>query len=73
MVTCHETDRWPMSHMQAIIRKLVNLRWDRLRARWRRRLLYEGMKILRRVDAMPELDRRSADEILGYDDNGLPG
>jgi len=28
--------------------------------------------ILRRVDAMPILDTRPEDEILGYDDDGLP-
>lgn len=28
--------------------------------------------ILRRVDAMPPLDTRPEDEILGYDDDGLP-
>jgi hypothetical protein len=28
--------------------------------------------ILRRVDALPILDFRSEDEILGYDENGLP-
>jgi antitoxin VapB len=27
---------------------------------------------LRRVDALPVLDDRAADEILGYDENGLP-
>jgi hypothetical protein len=26
-----------------------------------------------RVDALPTLDTRSADEILGYDDDGVPG
>jgi antitoxin VapB len=31
--------------------------------------LYE---ILTRVDALPVLDRRSEDEILGYDENGIP-
>ncbi len=30
-------------------------------------------EILRRVDAMPEVDNRSADEILGYDEHGLAG
>ena len=30
-------------------------------------------EILLRVDAMPELDRRSTDEILGYDEHGLAG
>ena len=29
-------------------------------------------EILRRVDSLPELDSRSADEIIGYDENGLP-
>ena len=28
--------------------------------------------VLARFRALPELDRRSADEILGYDANGLP-
>ena len=31
--------------------------------------LYE---ILHRVDALPHLDDRTEDEILGYDENGLP-
>lgn len=29
--------------------------------------------IFRRLDALPDLDPRSADEIIGYDENGLPG
>jgi antitoxin VapB len=29
-------------------------------------------EIVRRFDALPVLDPRSADEILGYDENGLP-
>lgn len=28
--------------------------------------------ILSRVDAMPDLDARTPDEIIGYDENGLP-
>jgi antitoxin VapB len=28
--------------------------------------------ILRRVDALPVLDERPADDILGYDERGLP-
>ncbi|MEI6725524.1 MAG: type II toxin-antitoxin system VapB family antitoxin [Actinomycetes bacterium] len=28
--------------------------------------------VLRRVDALPVLDDRSADEILGYDERGVP-
>jgi antitoxin VapB len=29
-------------------------------------------EILQRVDQMPVLDSRTADQILGYDDHGLP-
>lgn len=29
-------------------------------------------EILRRVDQLPVLDSRSPDEIIGYDENGLP-
>ena len=29
-------------------------------------------ELLRRVDALPTIDSRAADEILGYDKNGLP-
>ncbi len=29
-------------------------------------------EILRRVDQLPVLDTRSPDEIVGYDENGLP-
>lgn len=28
--------------------------------------------VLRRMDALPVLDRRTANEILGYDEHGLP-
>jgi hypothetical protein len=29
-------------------------------------------KLLRRVDSLPTLDHRSEDEILGYDERGMP-
>jgi len=29
-------------------------------------------ELLRRVDALPALDSRTADEILGYDESGIP-
>jgi antitoxin VapB len=35
-------------------------------------LVAELDELLRRVDALPTLDTRSADEILGYDENGIP-
>lgn len=49
---------------------------DRLkREKWRRGLAvtvddFEDM--FRRFDALPVLDDRTPDEILGYDENGLP-
>jgi antitoxin VapB len=30
------------------------------------------MTIVRRIEALPALDDRSADDILGYDEQGLP-
>jgi antitoxin VapB len=36
-------------------------------------LLAEMAEIRRKWSAMPVLDSRSADEIIGYDENGLPG
>jgi antitoxin VapB len=32
----------------------------------------EVAALVRQIAALPDLDRRSADEILGYDDDGLP-
>ena len=44
-------------------------RLERRRSPAQRRALAEA--ICRQVQALPDLDARSADEILGYDDNGL--
>ena len=44
-------------------------RLERRRSPAQRRAL--GAAICREVQALPELDARSADEILGYDENGL--
>jgi antitoxin VapB len=35
-------------------------------------MMDDVIKILSRFDALPDIDKRSADEILGYDENGLP-
>ena len=55
------------------IRTALAERLQRLSGRYRapsaREKIYE---ILHRVDALPNLDDRSEDEILGYDENGLP-
>lgn len=48
-------------------------RLARLRGRSRKRALLEDMRdIARRVAALPVLDARSDEEILGYDEHGLP-
>jgi antitoxin VapB len=48
-------------------------RLKKLRNRGRERnLMREVEDLLRRVDALPTLDTRSPDEIINYDENGLP-
>lgn len=48
-------------------------RWQRLRSKRRNHTLAGQVEdLLRRVDNLPTLDPRPADEIIGYDDQGLP-
>jgi antitoxin VapB len=55
------------------IRKALEERWQRLKTKRRSRILTGQLQdLLRRVDAMPDLDTRSPDEILGYDEHGMP-
>ncbi len=55
------------------IQKSLAERWGRLKERRRGRILAQQVDdILRRVDALPTLDPRSPDEILGYNEHGLP-
>ena len=55
------------------IQKSLEERWERLKARRRNRVLTGQIEdLLRRVDALPTLDDRSPDEILGYDEHGMP-
>ena len=54
-------------------RRAIEERLRRLRGQDRRAALLEDMaEIRRRWSAMPVLDDRTADEILGYDERGLP-
>jgi antitoxin VapB len=56
------------------VTKAVRDRLERVkRARHRRSLADELDAIGKECAALPVLDRRTPDEILGYDDNGLPG
>ena len=55
------------------IQKSLAERLERLKDSRRSRVLGSQIEdLLRRVDALPTLDSRPADEILGYDENGLP-
>jgi antitoxin VapB len=57
---------------QAIERALEE-RWQRLKKRRQAGLVAEKLDdILRRVDSLPTLDTRSDDEIIGYDQHGIP-
>jgi len=55
------------------IQKALQERWERLKVRRRSQVLVGQVEdLLRRVDALPTLDSRPEDEILGYDENGAP-
>ena len=55
------------------IQKALEERLNRLRNQRKSQILGAQLEeILRRVDQLPILDSRTADEILGYDDHGLP-
>jgi antitoxin VapB len=57
---------------EAVIKALRD-RLDRVRReRSKRRLIDELEKIADHCASLPLLDDRSPDEILGYDENGLP-
>ena len=57
---------------EAVVRALRE-RLDRIRRPHRAvRVLADIRAIQKRVAKLPEFDGRSADDIIGYDDNGLP-
>lgn len=54
------------------IQESLKQRLRNLQTRRRSRITTEKLEeILRRVDSLPNLDDRSADEILGYDNHGV--
>jgi len=54
-------------------RRALEERLHRVSGRPRQKLLLDSLaEIRRRWAAMPQIDKRSADEIIDYDDNGLP-
>lgn len=55
------------------IHKALEERWGKLRANRRHQVLTDQIEdLLRRVDSLPTLDARPEDEILGYDEHGVP-
>jgi antitoxin VapB len=54
------------------IRRALQERLDREERRSRPGIAAEVRRIQERLARLPVLDPRSADEILGYDDHGLP-
>ena len=59
--------------LTAAIRRAAEERLQRVRhERGGRSLAAEILEIGRRGAALPDLDMRSADQILGYDEHGLP-
>ena len=55
------------------IRRAIEERLERERHRHHGQSVGDGIRrIQQRVAALPVLDSRAADEILGYDSNGLP-
>jgi antitoxin VapB len=55
------------------IQKALEERLDRLKHGRKSQILSSQLEeILRRVDKLPILDPRTPDEILGYDEHGLP-
>jgi antitoxin VapB len=54
------------------IQRSLEERWERLKQQRKEHILAGQLDdLLRRVDALPTLDSRSEDEILGYDENGI--
>jgi len=57
----------------AAVRKAAEERLERVRRDHGRRCLAdEILEISRRCAALPDLDTRTPDEIIGYDEQGLP-
>jgi antitoxin VapB len=54
-------------------RRAIEDRLRRTGSQARKAALLEDMEAMqRRLDALPVLDHRSPDEIIGYDENGVP-
>jgi antitoxin VapB len=59
--------------LTAAVQTSLEERWERLKRRRKARILTGQIEdLLRRVDALPSLDSRPENEILGYEEDGIP-
>jgi antitoxin VapB len=59
--------------MTGAIQKALEERLERLRRQRRGEIVLSQLEeILHRVDHLPVLDHRTPDQIIGYDEHGLP-
>jgi antitoxin VapB len=59
--------------LTSAIQKSLEERLERLKQQHRSSILASQLEeILRRVDQLPVLDSRTPEDILGYDEHGLP-
>ena len=59
--------------LTGVIQTALQERLERLKRRRKSQIIVSQLReILHRVDQLPVLDSRSPDEIIGYDENGLP-
>jgi len=59
--------------LTAAIQTSLEERWERLKRQRKGHILTGQIEdLLRRVDALPSLDSRSENEILGYGEDGIP-
>jgi antitoxin VapB len=55
------------------IQKALEERLERLKSQRKSQIVLDQLRdILQRVDRLPILDRRTPEEIVGYDEHGLP-
>lgn len=68
-----ELSRLTGENMTSVVTKALRERLEREKRRRGRGDVAERLMALgRRYSSLPDNDTRSADEILGYDENGLP-
>ncbi|MFZ5677390.1 MAG: type II toxin-antitoxin system VapB family antitoxin [Pseudomonadota bacterium] len=68
-----ELSRRTGENITTATRRALEERLQRVSSSPRQRLMLDGLaEIRRRWAAMPQIDHRGADEIIDYDENGLP-